>query len=173
MKHLTESQLNETLDGELEAGIRQAFETHLAGCAACRQALDELRRLDARLAALPEEPLLEDLSARVLERLPRRRSALAWKLALAAQAGFALGLFLLAAANLLPQVEIPRFWALLPFSLPVLKLPEIELPALALPAFRLQPSTIQLAFLAASALLLWGVGNAILLRNGNKVQHES
>jgi hypothetical protein len=173
MKHPTESQLNEYLDGELETGSRRSIETHLAGCAACRQALDELRRLSAGLALLPEEPLQADLAARVLERLPRRRSGLAWKLALAVQAGFALGAFLLAAGNLLPRLEIPPLQDLLPLALPVLELPEITLPALAIPGLALQPSSLQLAFLAASTLLLWGVGNAILLRKGNTVHNGS
>jgi anti-sigma factor RsiW len=173
MNHPTEIQLNEYLDGELEAVARRSLEAHLAGCPACRQALDELRRLEARLDTLPEEPLLADLSARVLERLPRRRTALAWKLTLAAQAGFGLGLFLLLAEELLPRLELQRLWALLPWSLPVLSFPEIALPAPALPAIPLQPSTLQLAFLAASTLLLWAVGNALLLRNGNKVPHET
>lgn len=173
MNHLTESQLNEFADNALQGGARAAVETHLAGCAACRQALDELRRLSASLALLPEEPLQADLAARVLERLPQRWSGLAWKLALAVQAGFALGAFLIAAGNLLPRLKIPPLGDLLPLALPVLELPAIPLPALPLPGLALQPSSLQLAFLAASALLLWGVGNAILLRKGNTIHNGS
>jgi hypothetical protein len=170
MKHLTEAQLNEYLDGELGTRAQQAAEAHLAGCTACRKALADLATVATALACLPEEALERDLAAPVLDRLPRPRPGIGWKLLLSAQAGFALGLVLLVGANLRSLLEIPFLGAFLTLSLPVIELPAFQVPTLAFPAFETQPSTAQLAFLAAAALLLWGVGNAILLKNGNRVQ---
>ncbi|KGM16111.1 hypothetical protein N867_03165, partial [Actinotalea fermentans ATCC 43279 = JCM 9966 = DSM 3133] len=39
--------------GTLEVDERRAFEAHLAGCAACRAAVDDVAHLPALLAAVP------------------------------------------------------------------------------------------------------------------------
>jgi hypothetical protein len=63
------SKLSEYLDGELDAGARQALEAHLATCAACGRTLDELRRVVARAAALEDRPPAQDLWSGVARRI--------------------------------------------------------------------------------------------------------
>lgn len=53
--------LSEYLDGELESGERERLERHLAGCAECTLALEELRRVVAFARALPDRPPAGDL----------------------------------------------------------------------------------------------------------------
>jgi hypothetical protein len=171
MKHITETQLNEYLDNTLDKRLSQEVETHLSICGDCCRALDELRNLAAVLITLPDEPLCRDLTPSVLAKLPQPRTRLVWKLLLAAQAGIAIGMVILLLSNLLAWFQ-PQEWLALVFSqlasleLP-LSYPQINIPQL--PAFNFQTSSTNIVFLAVSALLLWGVGNAILLRN----RHEA
>ena len=51
--HHDESQLNEYVDGTLHPARVAAVETHLAECAQCREQVDRLRDLLARVDALP------------------------------------------------------------------------------------------------------------------------
>lgn len=87
MKHLDDFQLNEYLDGALDAGQHPSVENHLATCAQCSEHLEALRRVVGALAALPDEPLENDLSvgvqAQVAKLSPRRQFSprLAWLLA--------------------------------------------------------------------------------------------
>lgn len=53
--HLAWEGLNDLLDGRLAEADRLAAEVHLAGCDACRQAADRLRRLLDASAAIPGE----------------------------------------------------------------------------------------------------------------------
>jgi tetratricopeptide (TPR) repeat protein len=53
--------LSEYLDGELSAPERAALEAHLASCRDCATALDELREVVARAAALTPRPPANDL----------------------------------------------------------------------------------------------------------------
>ncbi|HEX4628704.1 MAG TPA: zf-HC2 domain-containing protein [Gemmatimonadales bacterium] len=81
-----EVRLNEYVDDTLAARERAAVEAHLAGCAACRAAVPELRRLIAGARALPRsvEPrrdLWEEIAARIVG---RQRTF--WRGALAAAA---------------------------------------------------------------------------------------
>ncbi len=167
MNHLTESQLNETLDGELDARSLAAVEAHLAACDECRRASAGLQGLASTLEALQDEPLRRDLTPSVLAKIPQQHSRLAWKLALAAQAGAALGLSILVIPHLLPLVNLPNLEEILPRILPVIQLPSFHLSSFFPPpsSFIFHPSSFSIIFLAVSALVLWGVGNAILLKN--------
>lgn len=73
MDHLTEDQRSALLDGALGAREREAAERHLAGCAACREALAALRAQDEALAkALDHDPgdtYFDTFADRVEERL--------------------------------------------------------------------------------------------------------
>ena len=69
MNHVDEFQLNEYLDGELDEAERQAIAAHLATCADCRQALNELQTLFLALDELAEIELTADLLAPVLTEL--------------------------------------------------------------------------------------------------------
>jgi hypothetical protein len=53
--------LSEYADGELDAAERAAVDAHLAGCAECRMALDELRAVVARAGALLDQAPPGDL----------------------------------------------------------------------------------------------------------------
>jgi hypothetical protein len=82
--------LSEYLDGDLASGERTALEAHLAVCAACRAALDDLRHVVTRAHALVDQPVGRDLwpgiAARIgatappvidlASRRPRRRISL-------------------------------------------------------------------------------------------------
>jgi len=52
-----ENSVDAYFDGELSADQRSAFEQHLAGCAPCRQDLEQTRRLSAVMAAAPKRQL--------------------------------------------------------------------------------------------------------------------
>ena len=66
MKHLDEFQLNEYLDGLLDPASQSAVEAHLAACAACQMALDDLQTVFLMLNEVDEVALTTDLSERVL-----------------------------------------------------------------------------------------------------------
>jgi hypothetical protein len=86
MSHLTPEQIERYLDGELTPPELEAARAHLAGCDACRAELAAARELFALLAALPDDPPPQDISAAVLQRIaPPRWGARAWGL-VAAQA---------------------------------------------------------------------------------------
>ena len=196
MNHLTDSQLNEYLDGTLDALTKRHCDKHLADCASCRARLAELQSLFAELSALPEARLPHDLTAPVLAglRKPPRR----WTPAFAAQLGAALGVFIWLAtqlARLIPSISafrhqgltIPTFQPSIPdfeipdphslltifyslFSLPAFH-PSSFLPHLSpihLPTFQL--SSLNLAFISVSVSVLWIIGNAALLRVGKEVK---
>jgi hypothetical protein len=175
MKHISNSLLNEYLDEALALPMRRRVESHLAACLECRGRLEDLNLLTRELAGLPDQPLPHDLVPAVLERLPRRwmPTAVIWRLALAIQAGIAIGAASLF-ASLVPEWGNPAaFLAVVSrLELPHIALPAFELPAfdlpvpeIHLPSPGLQPTAGQIVFLALSALLLWGIGNLFLLRS--------
>jgi anti-sigma factor RsiW len=68
--------LSEYLDGELSAADRASVDAHLAGCAACRTTLEELRGVVARAAIVQDAPPDRDLWPGVAARIdtsPRTR----------------------------------------------------------------------------------------------------
>ena len=68
--HLTEAQLNQSLDQMLESRAQDDVEAHLAVCVQCRSQLKDLAYLFSTLADLPDLPLARDLTPGVLARLP-------------------------------------------------------------------------------------------------------
>jgi len=69
MKDQWTSRLSEYLDDELQSAERQALEAHLDSCVACRQTLDELRRVVAQAAALNDRSLKKDLWPGIARRI--------------------------------------------------------------------------------------------------------
>lgn len=67
-RHL-DLELSAYLDGELDEPARASVEQHLAECAACRQALEGLRRLVRRAAALDDRPPTTDLWTGIAARI--------------------------------------------------------------------------------------------------------
>ena len=65
-------QLSEYIDGELDEQSRRAIEGHLAGCEACRDELEDLRKTIAAVKSLPTVPAPEELSSRILAGIPER-----------------------------------------------------------------------------------------------------
>src|SRR5947208_9923017 len=61
--------LSEYIDGTLPEAERTALEAHLAGCAACRTTLEELRRVVARAQALDDRPPAADLWPGIAEHI--------------------------------------------------------------------------------------------------------
>ena len=68
-KHLGE-RLSSYLDGELVGEDRVAAEAHLAACAECRAALEDLRQLTSGARTLDDRPPERDLWSGIAERLP-------------------------------------------------------------------------------------------------------
>jgi len=86
-----EAKLNEYVDGTLAAPDRPSVEAHLAECAACRDAVAELRRLVAEARGLPPsiEPsrdLWAAIETRIAQRATRNVQRLWWRGTLAAAA---------------------------------------------------------------------------------------
>jgi hypothetical protein len=80
------SQLNDYVDGDLDAAATSTLENHLATCAACRAELAALRSLRADTVALPRELApARDLWAGIRNELPRTETSPA-KIAAAIQA---------------------------------------------------------------------------------------
>src|SRR5262245_33034353 len=67
--------LGALVDGELSGAERVELEAHVAGCASCRQELEELQRLAAAFAALPEVRPAPDFEARFWARVARGEDA--------------------------------------------------------------------------------------------------
>jgi len=95
--HLGE-RLSAYLDGELAGEALAAAEAHLAACAECRAALDDLRQLARRAQALDDRPPGRDLWGGIAGRLagtapgvvPLRRRRFAFSLPQLAAAGIAI-----------------------------------------------------------------------------------
>lgn len=67
--------VSEYLDGDLDSRERQEMEAHLSECAACAEALEDLRRLSAEARALPPESPDEDLWPGIAARIGRAPSS--------------------------------------------------------------------------------------------------
>jgi anti-sigma factor RsiW len=86
-----DAKLNEYVDGALAARDRASVEAHLAGCAACRAGVAELRSLSASATSLPKsiEPgrdLWPAIAARIRPRAMWKVQPIRWRRALAAAA---------------------------------------------------------------------------------------
>ena len=68
-EHLEEADLNEYLDGMLDAAAAQHAAEHLAGCTLCAGHLEALRTIFMALDDLPEAPLGRDLVRGVLTKI--------------------------------------------------------------------------------------------------------
>jgi hypothetical protein len=176
MKHLTETDLNEYLDGLLEPAAQVHMQGHLSDCADCRTRLAALQTVFQALAAIPELAPGRDLTKAVLKSLPRDHIGLGWRLAFAIQAGLSLAVLLRVSPLItnringifpkwtgrlgLPEMRFPDP-ANLHFSLPVLSLP--HLPSLLLPITITHTNFSIWLVLGVAAVLLFIVGNFSLI----------
>ena len=191
MNHLDDFTLNEYLDHALDESARAEAEMHLRTCPACRTQLEELQMLFAELEDLPEAHLEHDLAPAVLAHLPRRNivNLQKWTRAFAAQLGVAVGFMFWLVMQAIPYINIPRLalpkLPTLDFEILATRLlsfhfafPKFQLPAFhvqmptfnfQLPSIDMQLSTNHIAIVGISTLLLWVVGNVILLRSRQEV----
>lgn len=66
--------INLAVDGEIDAGRRQALEEHIALCGACARTLDELVRTAGYIERLPREKIPAGFNSTVLEAVRRARA---------------------------------------------------------------------------------------------------
>jgi anti-sigma factor RsiW len=98
----TERRLHAYFDGELDALGAAAFEEHLATCAECRAALEDLREMRARLRGdLPRERAPAALAARIRAALDAEAPANVGRRLDRQRTGFARGLLVGAGGGLL------------------------------------------------------------------------
>lgn len=109
-------ELSAYLDGELDGKSRVKFETHLGGCFACKEMLQDLRCLRDSFQSLPQQEMGFDLGPVVLAD-PRRRAHQAWRpsfnwwqllpVSFAAAATVSLGIFMgISLTNRPPDTEL-------------------------------------------------------------------
>ena len=183
MNHLVEEQLNEYLDYALDESARADVELHLQTCADCRVKLDKLE-------AIPEAHLEHNLVPAILARLPRRKPIVTWTRTFAAQVGVAIGFIFwlgmqVAPLVRMPQLTLPKLPTLdfqilaarltsFRFSLPEFQFPDIsyQIPTLnyQLPTLSTQLPADYIALLGISTVLLWVVGNIILLKSRREAE---
>jgi len=176
MKHMTETQLNEYLDGALEASQQALMQVHLSDCAVCRARLVSLQTVFEALAALPEETSERDLTPSVLQALPHSSSGLGLRLVFAMQAGISLGLMLLFLPFMNERIAAINLGWNVRFAVPEVKFPNpfdfnFSLPANPLmhPSIPVLPVTITPAnfsvwlILGCAAVLLFILGNFSLI----------
>jgi hypothetical protein len=198
MNHLDDYTLNEYLDRALDESARAEVEAHLDTCAACNAKLDELRKLFAELGDLPEVNFEGDLAPAIFERLPRHEPIRpwVWTRSLAAQLGVVVGFVFWLGMQVTSFVRVPQFaWPkvstvelrslfmhllTIQFSIPKFRFPDfsyqistlnIQMPSFTPPALfkaSFQVSTVHIVVLAISTIILWVVGNVILLKSGQE-----
>ena len=169
--HLTEEELNEYLDNEIQDHI--SIELHLSSCAECAARLSTLQALFAEIESLPELKLTRSISARFAPS-PSLPAQLPRWLTLTAtlQAALALVAIILAAPvvmNLFPVIQTPSLtdaFVRIQFQWTVWLdiLSNFQLPAVPeIPVFEF--SGLIPALILAGISMLWLVGNGLLLRN--------
>jgi hypothetical protein len=143
MNHLSDSQLNEYLDGTLTANVLRAIGAHLESCDSCRMRLGEFQLVFDRLANLSEAPLSHDLTPGIMTRLPQKRFPF-WTPVFAVQFGVVLGVlvwFSSEAARIFkpPMIATPALSEFEGFHLPQITLSQVTS---LFPIFNMQPLTI-------------------------------
>lgn len=108
--HGNEDWINRFLDGELAPEEGARFEEHLAGCAACRRELDQMRGLFAVLGSLEAQPAPGGMAEAVLARAPRPSAPPWFRWVLAAQAAATGMLLVLAYGRLVDWYEQLKTW---------------------------------------------------------------
>lgn len=79
MDHITDAELQDWVDGRVDAAERAHIDTHLARCADCSREAEALRTLVADLRALPRAvPPRRDLHAEVARRIDAPARSAGW-----------------------------------------------------------------------------------------------
>lgn len=186
--HLNDDLLNEYLDGGLGPAAHALAAAHLEACPDCARRLRVWQAVFTQLDTLPDEPLARDLSADVVAGImspaPFRPRPLL-RLAFAAQAVLAVGLLIVAAPFLSASLSglDPAVWSqpVQFFAADTLNTLAAEWAAVQTAVDRLwadsaafasqftNPITNTTALmwgaLLTTALVLWVIGNGVLLRS--------
>jgi anti-sigma factor RsiW len=204
-EHLSEAILNMYLDGELSAGERERVEAHLAACEVCQAEVTALQRLFATLEELELAPALApDLAPGVLAHIHPRRRLLELRrpsphplwlvpalqsvaaLALLAWGWTRLAGYLALAVDFLSLGTLADAWAEVSgwmtaqwatlSAWPSATWAEVQEWAARVSAFSdLHLSLTQLVALGAALVVLWLVGNVVLLHRdlfNGRVMHK-
>ena len=169
--HLTEEELNEYLDNEIQD--RVPIELHLSSCAECAARLDALQALFAEIESLPELELTRSIAARFAPSPGMPVTVPRWlTLTAILQATLALVAIILAAPvvmDLFPVIQTPSLtvifiqiqsqWTAWLGVLSTFRLPSVP----EIPVFEFSSLILALIFVGVSAL--WLIGNGLLLRN--------
>ena len=169
--HLTEEELNEYLDNEIQD--RQRVELHLSACDECAARLTALQALFTEIESLPELELTQSIAAHFVPGQSLPAELPRWlTLTVALQAALALIAIIIAAPiviNLLPSIQTPSLtdvfvqvqsqWAGWLDTLSAFQLPSIP----EIPVFEF--SSLILTLILAGVSMLWLVGNGLLLRD--------
>lgn len=180
MTHLTDDQLNEVLDNSI---LDTSTLRHLDTCTDCRTRLEDLRSVFTTLEAIPEVQPPRDLTASILSHLPaswggmasRRTRTWTWLSAAQALGAFAILAWFASSFVLPPEIatyQLPTFDSLLASAIQMLSSFTFETPTFEFQttAIDLQSTTI-LTFVI-SAVVLWLVGNGLLLRAPARRNHQ-
>ena len=169
--HLTEEELNEYLDNEIQDRAR--IEMHLSSCSKCAARLSALQALFTEIESLPELDLTRSIAARFAPS-PSLPAQLPRWLTLTAilQATLALIAIILAAPvvmDLFPVIQTPSLtdifvqiqsqWTMWLGVLSNFRLPSVP----EIPVFEF--SSLILALILVGVSMLWLIGNGLLLRN--------
>ena len=189
MAHISDELLNEYLDQQLDTTTHERLTAHLAACDDCQVRLLEAQQLFATLDALPEAPLMVDLSRQVVARLSaefKPRPLPGWTLPIIVlQMIAALALFIWlwpvmdsalqtvgrevpqAIGRLLPEISLSQLLDPLASSFDRLsELGERLSPDLSLPIY-------QGILIIGLALILWLAGSGLVLRKSLFMQNNS
>lgn len=173
MTHLTDDQLNEILDGSI---FDNSMIRHIDTCTDCRARLEDLRSVFVALESLPEVQPPRDLTSSVLAKLPASawgglaiRPTKTWTWLSVAQALGAFAIFAWLASSFTLPPEIASYQPPTLDSLIASGISMLSSFTFAVPTFEFQTTAIDLQsttilMFVISAIVLWLVGNGLLLR---------
>ena len=184
--HLETERMFAFIDGELPSAEEAAFRQHLAVCPDCQSRLAGVMRLFGDIESLPELPLQRDLSAAVITELSSRQDSiqdLPWWLVLqgAAAAGVLASWLALqpgrmpALAGIFDQIDLFVWWGrwvmprLSDLRIALATIPDQLSGWLAIadaPQVWNPLSGLPWVLVIAGSILLWLIGNGLLLDEG-------
>lgn len=106
IRHLTDDEIQQLLDGALSAGEAAGARQHLVGCRACARRLEAAAELFATIESWDDRPPSRDLSAAVTRLLKPASRQAGWRLATGLQAAVALAAIVIG-WPLIAQLAIP------------------------------------------------------------------
>jgi anti-sigma factor RsiW len=78
MSHISQTQLQAFLDGELSQEQRRRLSNHIAGCSSCEARMESMEALYGLIESLPEQRLEADLTPTILARLAPPTTLSSW-----------------------------------------------------------------------------------------------